>query len=388
MSITTAPKTKPDIRVITRLVPPSGNLVQGQSELPIPPILAEAAAKHIAANHNHYAPAEGVTALRQALAKKITAFNHVPVDAAAQPLELLITHGGTGALVAIGHIYLKGHSCLLFEPYYPFHRRITEDLGGKAEVMPLEGPSLTLDPDRLRATCRELKNRKSFPLRAIVVCSPANPTGKVFTRQELQFIADVCHEFDLLCISDEVYEHYVIGDREHVSIATLPGMWERTITVNSFSKSWNVSGWRIGYAYGPGKIVAPLNAVTNVFYVNVATPLQNGLADVLGESAEQDRVRDQLYRRKQAWVSRELTDLGFSIYDSGSAFYLWARIPEEYSDAQPFNQMLLEKHSVAAVPGAAFADSDSWDNYMRLCIAREDDKLATCLERLRSAIRS
>ncbi len=387
MPVTTAPKTKPDIRVITRLVPPSGNLVQGQSELPIPPALADAAARHIAANHNHYAPAEGIPALREVLANQIAGFNGVRPDPAAQPLELLITHGGTGALVAIGHIYLTGHSCLLFEPYYPFHRRITEDLGGKAEVMPLEGPELHLDPDRLRARVRELKDRSSFPLRAIVVCSPANPTGKVFTREELQVIADVCHEFDLLCISDEVYEHYVIGDREHLSIAALPGMWERTITVNSFSKSWNVSGWRIGYVYGAGKVVAPLNAVTNVFYVNVATPLQHALSDVIPDSAAHDRERHESYTRKREWVSRELTDLGFTIYDSGSAFYLWTRIPREFKDALPFNQMLLEKYSVAGVPGAAFSDSDTWDNYMRLCIAREDEKLETCLQRMRKALR-
>jgi aminotransferase len=388
MSLITASKTKPDIRVITRLVPPSGNLVQGQSELPIPSALAESAARHIAANHNHYAPAEGVSALREALAAKIAAINHVTVDTAAQPLELLITHGGTGALVAIGHIYLKGYSCLLFEPYYPFHRRITEDLGGKAESMPLEGPTLTTDPDRLRARVRELKNRSSFPLRAIVVCSPANPTGKVFSSEELQLVADVCHEFDLLCISDEVYENYVIGQREHISMATLPGMFERTITVNSFSKSWNVSGWRVGYIFGAGKIVAPLNAVTNVFYVNVATPLQHALADVLPNGAAHYQGLHDDFTRKRDWISTELTDLGFSVYDSGSAFYLWAKIPKQFKDAQPFNQMLMEKHGVAAVPGAAFADTDDWDNYMRLCIAREDEKLQTCMERLRQALRT
>lgn len=387
MSITSAVKAKPDIRVITRLVPPSGNLVQGQSELPIPPQLANAAAEHIAGNHNHYSPAEGVPALRQAIADQVAVFNRVNVDASAQPLEVLVTHGGTGALVALGHIYLKGYSCLLFEPYYPFHRRITEDLGGKAEVMPLEGPSLRLDPERLRATCRELKDRSSFPLRAIVVCTPANPTGKVFSREELQAVADVCHEFDLLCISDEVYEHYVIGNREHRSMAAVPGMFERTITVNSFSKSWNVSGWRIGYIYGCGKIVAPLNAVTNVFYVNASTPLQHSLADVLPGSAAHHRSLHDSFTRKREWVTEALTELGFSVYDSGSAFYLWAKIPEPHRDASVLNQMLMEKFGVAAVPGAAFADSDNWDNYMRLCIAREDSKLETSLERIKKALR-
>src|SRR5258705_505285 len=140
-----ATKTRPDIRMITRLVPPSGNLVQGQSELAISPALAEAASELIFESRHHYGPAEGVS---------------------------------------------------------------------------------------------ELRNRQDYPLRAIIACSPANPTGKVFTESELEMIAAACQEFDLLCIADEVYEHYVIGERTHISIANLKGMWERTITVNSFSKSW------------------------------------------------------------------------------------------------------------------------------------------------------
>lgn len=386
MSVSTLPRTKPDIRVITRLVPPSGNLVQGQSELAIPVPLANAAAEHIAANHNHYGPAEGIPALRKALEKKIVDFNHVPVSAEAQPLEIIVTHGGTGALVALGHTYLRGYSCLLFEPYYPFHRRITEDLGGKAESMPLEGASLALDRETLRAKCRELKSRSSFPLRAIFVCSPANPTGKVFSKDELKIISEVCHEFDLLCISDEVYEYYVVGDTPHVSIASMPEMFERTITVNSFSKSWNVSGWRIGYAYGAGKIVAPLNAVTNVFYVNVATPLQHALADVMGNSPERERELNTTFTAKRDRFVAGLKELEFEVFDSGSAFYLWTKIPPKFKDAMALNERLIRDFQVGAVPGAAFADTARWDNYMRICIAREDDKLETCLARLRQGL--
>jgi aminotransferase len=122
-----------------------------------------------------------------------------------------------------------------------------------------------------------VEESSDFPLRAIIACSPANPTGKVFTRAELEAIAAVCQEFDLLCIADEVYEHYVVGDKTHTSIATLDGMWDRTITVNSFSKSWNISGWRLGYVYGTSQLVAPINATNNVFYVCSPTPLQLAL---------------------------------------------------------------------------------------------------------------
>jgi aminotransferase len=274
-------RTKPDIRAITRLVPPDGNLVQGQSELAIDPQLARAAAEVIAASQNHYSPAEGAAELRRALAEKVNFFNGVSVDAGAQPLELLVTPGGTGGLVAVARTHLVGASALVFEPYYPYHRRIVEELGGRTETLALERDSLTFDREELRARCRELKGRRQFPLRAVVCCTPVNPTGKVFTRDELSAIAEVCQEFDLLCIADEVYEHYVDGAHPHTSIASLPGMWERTVTCNSFSKSWNISGWRLGYAYGAGALVAPLFNALNVFYVCSPTPLQKALAQVL-----------------------------------------------------------------------------------------------------------
>ncbi len=118
----------------------------------------------------------------------------------------------------------------------------------------------------------------NFRCRAIIVCTPANPSGKVMTQTELEAIADVAKELDLLVISDEVYEHYVTGENPHTPIARLPEMYERTITVNSFSKSWNISGWRLGYAYGKGELIAPINTAANVIYVCPATPLQAALS--------------------------------------------------------------------------------------------------------------
>jgi aminotransferase len=379
-------KVKPDIRAITKLVPPSGNLVQGQSELPIDPHLAHEAASIIAASQNHYGAAEGVADLRRAVAEKIRTYNRMPVDADAAKLELLITPGGTGALIAIAQTYLRDKSALVFEPYYPYHRRIIEEFGGKTETFPLQA-DLTFDKDDLRARCAELKDRSEFPLRAIIVCSPANPSGKVMIATELEAIAEVCQELDLLCISDEVYEHYVTGEQPHVSIASLPEMWERTITVNSFSKSWNISGWRLGYAYGDGKIVAPLNNAINVIYVCAATPLQLALSRVLMANAHYyDKLRER-FDEKRVFASVALRELGFDIYNSGSAFYIWAKIPENYDDALKFNEMLMEKAGVGAVPGSAFADGDDWDSYMRICIAREDSVLQGALEKMQNALR-
>jgi aminotransferase len=378
-------RTQPEIRTITRLVPPSGNLVQGQSELAINPKLAQAASDLIKASRNHYSPAEGVAELRDAVARKIARFNNVQVDPKATPLELLITPGATGALIAIAHTHLQNSSALVFEPYYPYHRRILVELGGRADVLPLHGESLELDVDELRARCREWKDRKEFPLRAIIACSPANPTGKVFNQAELEAIAAVCQELDLLCIADEVYEHYVVGDKKHTSIATFEGMWDRTITVNSFSKSWNISGWRLGYVYGNAKLLAPLNNSNNIFYVCSPTPLQLALAQVLMSDPDYYNVLREKFAEKRRAAVEALGDVGFKTYDSGSAFYVWARIPDGYADAVAFNEMLIGK-GVAGVPGGAFADSAAHDRYMRLCIAREDEILFGALNKIKTAL--
>ena len=380
-----AMKIKPDIRAITRLVPPSGNLVQGQSELPIDPRLAAEAARVIAASQNHYGPSEGDENLRRAVAEKIRQYNGIEIDTDAKPLELMVTNGGTGALIGVTQSFLQGKSALVFEPYYPYHRRILEEFGGKTETFELD-ENLGFEKDALLARCRELKDRSEFPLRAIIVCTPANPSGKVMTQTELEAVADVAKELDLLCISDEVYEHYVTGENPHVPIATLPDMWDRTITVNSFSKSWNISGWRLGYAFGKGELISRVNNAANVIYVCPATPLQAALSKVLmADETYYQRLR-QKFDEKRLMASEALRNMGFEIYNSGSAFYLWARIPEEFDDALKFNEMLMEKAGVGATPGSAFADSDDWDSYMRICIAREDHILEGALEKMKNVL--
>ena len=378
-------KIKPDIRAITRLVPPSGNLVQGQSELPINPQLAKEAAEIIAASQNHYGSSEGDANLRKAVAEKIKKYNGIEVDIDANPLEIMITNGGTGALIGIAQSFLRGKSALVFEPYYPYHRKILEEFGSKTETFELD-KNLSFEKDALLEKCKQLKNRTDFPLKAIIVCTPANPSGKVMTQTELEAIADVANELDLMVVSDEVYEHYVYGENPHVPIATLPEMWERTITVNSFSKSWNISGWRLGYAYGKGELIAPINNVANIVNVCPATPLQAALSKVLmADENYYDNLRDK-FDAKRRFFSEGLTDLGFDIYNSGSAFYLWARIPEEFDDAIKFNEMLMQ-NGVGATPGSAFADSDDWDAFMRICIAREDSILEGAMEKIRSVLR-
>lgn len=378
-------KVKPDIRAITRLVPPSGNLVQGQSELPIDRRLAAEAAAIIAASQNHYGASEGDASLRKAVAEKIAKYNGIELDVDARPYEVMITNGGTGALVGIALSYLRGKSALVFEPYYSYHRRILEEFGSRTESLELD-ENLRFEKNALLARCKELIDRSEFPLKAIIVCSPANPSGKVMSQTELEAVADVAKELDLLVISDEVYEHYVTGENPHTPIATLPDMRERTITVNSFSKSWNISGWRLGYTFGKGELIAPLNNAANVIYVCPATPLQAALSKVLmADSDYYGDLRDK-FDAKRRFFNEGIRELGFDIYDSGSAFYIWARIPERFNDAIAFNEMLMRDAGVGLTPGSAFADSDRWDAHVRICIAREDHILEGTMEKLRSAL--
>lgn len=385
MTETRIKRAKPDIRAITRLVPADGNLVQGQSELPIHPALAEQAARIIAASRNHYGGSEGDASLRAAVARKIETFNGLSLDYEAVPGQLMITNGGTGALIGTALSFLRGRTALVFEPYYPYHRRIIEEFGGRTETFELD-ENLQFDEQTLRDRCLSLKSQGDYPLAAIIVCTPSNPTGKVMTEAELKTIANLARELGLLVISDEVYEHFVTGDAPHVPIASLPDMFERTITVNSFSKSWNISGWRLGYAFGPEEYIAKINNAANVIYVCPATPLQSALGSVLMSDVGYYDVLKSAFSRKREFFANSLEEMGFEIFESGSAFYIWARIPRQFDDAIEFNDMLIREAGVGMTPGSAFADSSKWDAYVRICIAREDRILQQSAEKIRSVL--
>jgi aminotransferase len=386
ITLQTIKRSQPDIRAIARLVPPDGNLVQGQNEVAIYPELARALGEVVASGLNHYSFFEGVDELRQAVADKVRLHNRVHVDVARRPLELIITPGATGGLIITAHTYLRGGSAVVFEPYYPYHKRTLETCDARVDVVRLRGENLELDLDELGRVCRAGKERADHPLKAIIVSSPANPTGRVFTREELEGIIDCAEEFDLLLVSDEVYEHFTLDSSDHISTASLPGGFERTITVNSFSKSWAVSGWRLGYLYGPGELVGKLSILGNIYYVCTPTPLQHALARVLlADPGYYDRLRDD-FARKRAILKSALDQTGFRVYQSRSTFYIWARIPERFSDAGELNEFLMREAGVAGVPGSAFMDSPEKDVYMRLCFAREDDMLEAAAKRIIDAL--
>lgn len=382
---TRAKRPQPDIRAITRLVPPSGNLVQGQNEIALHPDLEQAAKDAIHEGLNHYSFFEGTDSLRRAVTTKLQLLNGVHVDPDKRPLELIITPGATGGLVIFAHTFLRGNAALVFEPYYPYHKRTVESAGGRVDVFKLRGDNLELDPDELRRVCRDAARRTEFPLKAIIVCSPANPTGRVMTRDELRVIGQIAEELNLLILSDEVYEHFTLEAADHVATASVPEAAARTVTISSFSKSWAVSGWRLGYAYGPGELIGKLGPLGNLYYVCTPTPLQHALARVLiKDTGYYDRLREA-FARKRATLNTALEQVGFQVYPSRSGFYTWARIPERFADAVELNDLLINA-GVAGVPGSAFMDEPEQDVYMRWCFAREDAMLQAAAERLVEAL--
>ena len=380
-------RAQPDIRAITRTVPAGGNLVQGQNDIALHPELARALDLVVADGFNSYSFFEGVDELRRVVAEKIRLHNGVIVDPDRRPLELMITPGATGGLIITTHTYLRGASAVVFEPYYPYHKRTLETCDARTDVVKLRGENLDLDIDELRRVCREGKARAHYPIKAIIVSSPANPTGRVFTRDELEAIVRCAEEFDLFILSDEVYEHFTLSASDHIATASIPGAFERTITINSFSKSWAVSGWRLGYAYGPGELVGKLAQLGNIYYVCTPTPLQHALARVLlADPAYYENLRQE-FGRKRAILKSALEGAGFDVYDSRSTFYIWARIPERFNDATELNEFLIKEAGVAGVPGSAFMDDPERDIYMRLCFAREDDMLEAASARIAKALR-
>ena len=382
----TPKRTQPDIRAIARLIPPTGNLVQGQNDVALHPELARALNDVVAGGLNHYSFFEGVDELRRAVAEKLRLFNGISIDPDRRPLELIITPGATGGLITVAHTYLPGASAIVFEPYYPYHKRTLETAGARTDVVKLRGEALDLDVDELRRICRDGKSRSAFPLKAIIVSSPANPTGRVLSRAELTSIVECAEEFDLMLISDEVYEHFTLEAADHIATASIPGAFERTITVSSFSKSWAVSGWRLGYAYGPGDLVGKLPQLGNIYYVCTPTPLQHALARVLLHDPDYyDRLRTD-FARKREIIGSAFELAGFRIYPSRSSFYAWVRIPDRFEDATELNDFLIREAGVAGVPGSAFMDDPEPDVFMRFCFAREDAMLKLAAERIVRAV--
>lgn len=356
------------------------NLGQGFPDFAGPNLVKEAAKAAIDADMNQYAPAQGTPRLRQAIAREWGGRFGVEVD---PETEVSVTSGATEAVFdAIQAFIGPDDELVVFEPYYDSYLPSTIIAGGVFKPVTLRPPDWSFDRDELRAAF-------SSRTRAILVNTPHNPTGKVFTREELTFIADLCKEFDAVALCDEVYDRIVYSPAQHLPMATLPGMWERTLTINSTGKTFSMTGWKIGYAIGPAPLNAAIRAVHQFVTFASATPFQDAMAAAM-ESAASDGYYDLVasdYAHRRELMHAALDGAGLRTLPVEGSYFLMADIDGlGFEDDVAFCRWLTAEVGVAAVPPSAFYfDRERAPMLARFCFAKQDETIQLAAARLSAA---
>ena len=380
--------TESVIREMTREAAKHGavNLSQGFPDFPAPQEIKDAAARAIAADVNQYAITWGAKDFRDALVEKVGWYLGLDVD---PEREVTVTCGSTEAMIAAMMATVDpGEEVIVFEPFYENYAPDAILADAKPVYVPLRGPAFRVDPDELRAAFNDRT-------RAIILCNPNNPTGKVFTREELELIAGLCVEHDVLCFSDEIYEHILYPkdgeEPRHVSIAQLDGMRERTVIINSMSKTYSVTGWRVGWAIAPPEITAAIRKVHDFLTVGAAAPLQAAGAFALRMPREYyaDLAAHYLQRREKLLAT--LRQAGFAFVEPDGAYYVMTDITPfarlGHANDVEFTRWLVREIGVAVVPGSSFYCADhvrelGGDRQVRFCFCKTDATLDAAAERL------
>jgi len=375
--------TESVIREMTREAIKHGavNLSQGFPDFPAPAEIKEAAMRAIDADVNQYAITWGARDFREAIAEKTKRYLGLDVD---PETELTVTCGSTeGMIAAMMATVDPGEEVVIFEPFYENYAPDAILSDARPRYVPLRAPDWTFDRDELRAAFNERT-------KAIIICNPNNPTGKVFTRDELEFIAALCREHDALCFTDEIYEHILYpregAEIKHISMAQIEGMRERTVIVNSMSKTYSVTGWRVGYCIAPPDITSAIRKVHDFLTVGAAAPLQAAGALAL-------RLPPAYYEHLQAdYVARRdlllpiLEEAGFRVFRPDGAYYVMTDISAfGFASDVEFTRHLIQQVGVACVPGSSFY-SDSGNagaQQVRFCFCKKDETLHAAAERLR-----
>ncbi len=371
-----------EIRAMTMVCAEAGgiNLAQGVCDTDPPHPVVAAAVEAIHSGQNIYTRLDGIAPLREAIARKLACWYGLIVDPQSQ---VLVTSGATGAMhAALLALLDPGDECVLLEPFYGYHVNSLRAMRAVPVVAPLEKTSFALDTDRLR---RAITPRT----RAILVNSPSNPSGKVLTRPEMEAIAALAIEHDLFVFTDEIYEHFVYDGARHISMMTLPGMAERTILISGFSKTFSVTGWRLGYLVASQRWLQAIGYFHDLIYVCAPTPLQHGVAAGLLELPESFyREIATEHQAKRDRLCRSLSAAGMTPSIPSGAYYVLAdaeRIPG--TGAKQKARRLLAETGVAAVAGSAFFAEDAkgvnpGENLLRFCFAKKDAELAEACRRL------
>ncbi|MES1258026.1 MAG: aminotransferase class I/II-fold pyridoxal phosphate-dependent enzyme [Acidobacteriota bacterium] len=370
-SARTAHFTESVIREMTRLAIVHGavNLAQGFPDFAAPVDLKQAAIDAIAADHNQYPITWGTKPFRQAIAAKYARTYNLPVD---PEREITVTCGATeGMIAALLAVADPGDEVVVFEPFYENYHPDTLLCGAERRLVKLHAPDWTFDPDELR---RAFSSRT----KAIILNTPNNPTGKVFTHEELSYIASLCQEFDALAITDEIYEHITYDGHRHIPIITLPGMRERTILVNSMSKTFSVTGWRVGWVIASPDLTGSIRKVHDFLTVGAATPLQQaGVMALHLPDAYFNGLSAGYEGRRKAAVDM-LEAAGFRCFMPQGAYYVMTDISAfgAANDVE-FARWLIEEIGVAAVPGSSFFHNPaSGSQQIRFCFCKKYETLS------------
>jgi aspartate/methionine/tyrosine aminotransferase len=362
--------TESVIREMTRLAMQHGaiNLAQGFPDFPAMEALKEAAVEAIREDVNQYSITWGAKPFRNAIAAKYARTYGMEFD---PEREVTVCCGATEGMVASMLAVLNpGDEVVLFEPFYENYGPDTELCGAKRRYVTLYQPDWTFDREELR---RAFNSRT----KAIVLNSPNNPTGKVFTREELEYIAGLCQEFDALAITDEIYEHILYDGAVHIPIMSLPGMRERSILVNSMSKTYSVTGWRVGWVLAPPDLTESIRKVHDFLTVGAAAPLQQAGVMALNLPEDYYSHLSTEYENRRNHILNSLEQAGFRCYKPKGAYYVMTDISDfHFSDDVTFIRHLIENLGVAAVPGSSFFSHTSLGSQnVRFCFCKKYETL-------------
>jgi aminotransferase len=351
------------------------NMAQGVCDTPVPPVVLQAAAQAMEAGKNIYSRFDGLPELRQSIAKKLAQYNGIMAD---PETDITVSAGATGSFhCACLALLNPGDEVILFEPYYQYHISALLAVEAVPVMVKMQAPDWTIHPiDVERAVTPRTK--------AIIVNSPSNPSGKVFSRQELGSVASIAQQHDLFVLTDEIYEYFLYDGRTHVSVATLPGMADRTITIGGYSKTFSITGWRIGYSVAAARWAQAIGAMNDLLYVCAPTPLQAGVAvgiQELPDSFYQDLARD--YQRKRDRFCHALAQAGLMPSVPQGAYYVLAdtsRVPGTTGKERAM--FLLETIGLAGVPGDAFFSESDGRQFIRFSYAKIDADIDDACQRL------
>ena len=355
------------------------NLGQGAPDFDGPPEVLAAAVTAVNSALNQYAPGIGMASVRQAIAQHAQRFYNQQLNPDS---DVLVTSGATEAMfAAILGLTDPGDEVIVFEPVYDTYVPNLVMAGVTPHYVPLRGEHWRFDPDDLA---------KAFNSRtkAIVINTPHNPTGKVFSRDELRSIAELCQKHNVVAITDEVYEHIVYDDASHVRIATLPGMAERTLTISSLGKTFSVTGWKIGWAMGPAALVQAVNQAHQFITFAVAAPLQAAAATALNLPFGYFENLQSSYQARRDRMLKVLGSAGFTVFKPQGSYFVmidWRGVaPGHVRDDMQFARWLIEEIGVACIPASPFyqeSDKHLGKYFARFAVCKKDETLDAAAQR-------